>query len=89
VRLTLRTRKDGPGHELCMLFSALVCPFFATPNSRRKDSELRGRQPGDVGALLGFELVQLVMGQDQPHPVEYSYSRVVDRAPAQASFLIE
>ena len=56
---------EGPGHRACMLYAAMVCPFLARPNARRRTSaadpqeELtahvqRGVQRGESGAVAGF-----------------------------------
>ncbi|WP_224285486.1 hypothetical protein, partial [Streptomyces sp. LS1784] len=29
---------EGPGHRACMLYAAMVCPYLARPNARRRAS---------------------------------------------------
>lgn len=47
-------RSDGPAHYACMVFSAMICPFFASPGARRKSGHAaRGRR----AAIMGFRKV--------------------------------
>lgn len=56
---------EGPGHRACMLYAAMVCPYLARPNARRRaDAEdaadevtgaaVRGAARGAGGAVVGF-----------------------------------
>lgn len=47
-------RTDGPAHHACAVFSAMVCPFFATPRARH--SSARSAR-GDRAAIMGFRTV--------------------------------
>lgn len=48
---------SAPGHESCMLYSTLVCPFWRTPQSRLGKESLRapGAKRGTKPAMLGYE----------------------------------
>ncbi|MFF4342765.1 hypothetical protein ACFY00_22900 [Kitasatospora sp. NPDC001540] len=57
---------EGPGHRACMLYAAMVCPYLARSNARRRVSAqgdapdgltahvVRGAARGDMGAVVGF-----------------------------------
>ncbi|MFD0408711.1 hypothetical protein [Kitasatospora sp. NPDC127116] len=56
---------EGPGHRSCMLYAAMVCPYLARPNARRRVSTgdtadeltsaaVRGAARGGTGAVVGF-----------------------------------
>ncbi|MER7753254.1 hypothetical protein [Kitasatospora sp. NPDC097643] len=57
---------EGPGHRACMLYAAMVCPFLARPNARRRQTAegdgadevtaaaVRGAVRGGTGAVVGF-----------------------------------
>ncbi|MGW7584963.1 hypothetical protein ACWGKU_05535 [Kitasatospora sp. NPDC054768] len=56
---------EGPGHRPCMLYAAMVCPYLARPNARRRASAgdtadeltsaaVRGAARGGTGAVVGF-----------------------------------
>ncbi|MFJ4184616.1 hypothetical protein [Kitasatospora sp. NPDC089509] len=56
---------EGPGHRACMLYAAMVCPYLARPNARRKvtaaeapdgltAAAVRGAARGGTGAVVGF-----------------------------------
>ncbi|MEV7188906.1 hypothetical protein [Kitasatospora sp. NPDC093102] len=56
---------EGPGHRACMLYAAMVCPYLARPNARRRASAedpadeltsaaVRGAARGGAGAVVGF-----------------------------------
>ncbi|MEV7598442.1 hypothetical protein AB0O91_13790 [Kitasatospora sp. NPDC089797] len=56
---------EGPGHRACMLYAAMVCPFLARPNARRRvtagetadgltTAAVRGAARGGTGAVVGF-----------------------------------
>jgi hypothetical protein len=53
---------EAPGHRVCMLYAAVVCPYLSRPTARRGvPAELpgeaagRGDQRGLGGALAGFD----------------------------------
>jgi hypothetical protein len=71
---------EPPGHRLCMLYAAVVCPWLARPNARRSlDAEgvgldvARGEARGAVdeigGAVVAFETYEFVVGER----VEFRY----------------
>ncbi|WP_326847533.1 hypothetical protein [Streptomyces kaniharaensis] len=56
---------EGPGHRACMLYAAMVCPYLARPNARRRitadgapdeltSAVVRGTARGGTGAVVGF-----------------------------------
>ncbi|MFD7586085.1 hypothetical protein ACFV84_11770 [Kitasatospora sp. NPDC059811] len=56
---------EGPGHRACMLYAAMVCPYLARPNARRRAAAhggvdgltaaaVRGAVRGGAGAVVGF-----------------------------------
>ncbi|MEV7941877.1 hypothetical protein AB0O82_37900 [Kitasatospora sp. NPDC088264] len=56
---------EGPGHRACMLYAAMVCPYLARPNARRRATApggvdeltaaaVRGAVRGGTGAVVGF-----------------------------------
>jgi hypothetical protein len=60
---------EPPGHRLCMLYAAVVCPWLARPNARRRlDAEVSGARitrgaergaAGEIGgAVVSFETVE-------------------------------
>jgi hypothetical protein len=64
---------EPPGHRLCMLYAAVVCPWLARPNARRSlDAPIaggrigRGEARGAVGeiggAVVGFEAYEFTVG---------------------------
>ncbi|MGW2544830.1 hypothetical protein ACWC5I_29120 [Kitasatospora sp. NPDC001574] len=84
IRHNRCTRYDGPGHRACMIFSALVCPFFATPKSPRTQEsihgeEVRGRRRGASAAVIGFRTVYLsVEGEPGDQIARFIYDGIVD-----------
>jgi hypothetical protein len=63
---------EAPGHRLCMLYAAVVCPYLARPTARRGQgaalpghAAVKGDPRGEGGALAGFS------------EVEYRYSDTV------------
>ena len=71
---------EPPGHRLCMLYAAVVCPWLARPNARRRlDVEAvglhvsRGETRGAVGetggAVVAFESYEFAVGER----VEFRY----------------
>lgn len=69
-------RSDGPTHYECSLFSAMICPFFATPQARHSES---GSERGQFAAVLGFKWVDLRHGHDASgdvQVVEFWYSEL-------------
>lgn len=65
MRLGCATFRDPPGHLSCMLYSALVCPYWRTEGSRlSKDSDYTpGGRRGEVASILGFQTYALLMEQ--------------------------
>lgn len=64
---------EAPGHLVCMLYAAIVCPYLARPNARRGvDVSIggfvasRGAARGDVdgvgGAVVGFRSYEFELG---------------------------
>jgi hypothetical protein len=58
-RNTAPTR-EGAGHRSCMIYSAIVCPYLASPGARRKfeiwlgpEAALRGDPRGPSAAVVG------------------------------------
>ncbi|MFJ7250160.1 hypothetical protein ACIQWA_36750 [Kitasatospora sp. NPDC098652] len=84
IRHNRCTRYDGPGHRACMIFSAMVCPFFATPKSPRTQQtvhgeEVRGRRRGTSAALIGFQTVYLtVEGEPGDQIARFVYDGITD-----------
>jgi len=56
IRRDAVTDNDIPGHLVCMLYSALVCPFWRTPGGRLgRDSMFQpGAARGAAPAIMGF-----------------------------------
>jgi hypothetical protein len=84
----LPTTVEPPGHRLCMLYAAVVCPWLARPNARRRlDAEGAGTwiprgaargSTGDVGgAVVAFETVEFTVDRR----VQFRYRGVVDLLP--------
>jgi len=53
---------EGPGHRSCMIYSAIVCPYLASPGARRKietqsglETLPRGDPRGASGGVAGFD----------------------------------
>jgi hypothetical protein len=79
---------EPPGHEGCMLYAAVVCPWLARPNARRRlDAQVvgldvtRGDSRGTVGevggAVVSFRTYEFTVGER----VEFGYRDVVDFRP--------
>jgi hypothetical protein len=79
---------EPPGHRLCMLYAAVVCPWLARPNARRRydaqgvaSSSLRGEARGAIGeiggAVVAFERYEFTVGER----VEFGYRGLVDFLP--------
>jgi hypothetical protein len=66
--------QEGPTHLVCSLFSAMICPFFATPNARHREGAARGR----LAAILGFRRIRIRRTSDA---VEMIYSGLIDTIP--------
>jgi hypothetical protein len=93
--MTDPTRIDGhpgtvepPGHRLCMLYAAVVCPWLARPNARRSlDAPVaggrigRGEARGAVGeiggAVVAYESYEFTVGRR----VEFRYREPVELLP--------
>jgi hypothetical protein len=82
------TTVEPPGHRLCMIYAAVVCPWLARPNARRRlDAEVpglrvtRGEARGAVGeiggAVVSFETVEFTVGD----VVKFRYRGLVDFLP--------
>jgi len=67
------TTVEPPGHRVCMLYAAVVCPWLARPNARRRlDAEVVGRPIargeargalGEIGgAVVSFERYEFTVG---------------------------
>lgn len=54
---------SAPGHEVCMLYAALACPFWARGKARlgRKSLLEPGAKRGSLAALIGFGSVVLLV----------------------------
>lgn len=79
---------EPPGHRLCMLYAAVVCPWLARPNARRRlDADVvgsrlvRGDSRGAVGeiggAVVSFEEYEFTVGER----VEFRYRRPLELLP--------
>ena len=79
---------EPPGHRLCMLYAAVVCPWLARPNARRRfDADVvashlsRGDRRGAVGelggAVVAFEQYEFTVGDR----VEFRYRGLVEFLP--------
>lgn len=82
------TTVEPPGHRLCMIYAAVVCPWLARPNARRRlDAEVpglvmtRGQARGAVGdiggAVVSFETFEFTAVGE----VEFRYRGLVDFLP--------
>jgi hypothetical protein len=56
---------EAPGHRVCMLYAAVVCPYLARPTARRGQpvhasglAAVKGTSRGVGGAVVGFERVE-------------------------------
>jgi hypothetical protein len=79
---------EPPGHRLCMIYAAVVCPWLARPNARRRlDAAvyglrvMRGEARGSVGeiggAVVSFETFEFSVDER----VEFRYRGLVDFLP--------
>jgi hypothetical protein len=79
---------EPPGHRLCMLYAAVVCPWLARPNARRGlDADVvglqmtRGEARGAVGelggAVVSFARVEFTVGER----VEFRYRGLAEFLP--------
>jgi hypothetical protein len=79
---------EPPGHRLCMTYAAVVCPWLARPNARRRLDAvasglrvMRGDRRGAVGeiggAVVSFETFEFTVGER----VEFRYRGLVDFQP--------
>lgn len=82
------TTVEPPGHRLCMIYAAVVCPWLARPNARRRlDAEVsglvmtRGQARGAVGevggAVVSFETFEFTATSR----VEFRYRGLLDFLP--------
>jgi hypothetical protein len=82
------TTVEPPGHRLCMIYAAVVCPWLARPNARRRldaavsgGRVMRGEARGSVGeiggAVVSFETFEFTVGSR----VEFRYHGLVDFFP--------
>jgi hypothetical protein len=77
---------EAPGHRLCMLYAALVCPFLARPNARRgADADLgapaahrRGEARGEGGAVIGYASYQYAIVENR---TMFRFSDLVEHLP--------
>jgi hypothetical protein len=61
---------EPPLHNICLMYSALVCPFLRSPPARARDSE--GRVDADLGsALLAYGLTDTVGVHFDPSNSDY------------------
>ncbi|MFJ5230449.1 hypothetical protein ACIQBJ_11215 [Kitasatospora sp. NPDC088391] len=69
---------EGPGHRACMLYAAMVCPYLARPNARRRVTAdqrdapddltahvVRGAVRGELGAVVGFGEYEFAITPDR------------------------
>lgn len=59
---------DVPGHLVCMLYSALVCPFWRSPGGRLDPGVARfsdGRR-GDEPSIMGFGDYSVIVDKTRP-----------------------
>jgi len=74
------SRGPGPTHRSCAMYSALVCPFFKYPTSRRHNRGSEARGDAVILAFAGFgsayfaELTETEWG-----PYLFAYSELVER----------
>jgi hypothetical protein len=79
---------EPPGHRLCMLYAAVVCPWLARPNARRRlDADVVGPRisrgdargaAGEVGgAVTAFERYEFTVSRR----VEFRYRGLVELVP--------
>ena len=79
------TTVEPPGHRLCMLYAAVVCPWLARPNARRRlDADVvglrmargdaRGAQGEVGGAVVSFATYEFEVGER----VEFRYRGLGD-----------
>lgn len=79
---------EPPGHRLCMLYAAVVCPWLARPNARRRlDAEgiglqiARGEPRGAVGevggAVVAFETYEFTVAER----VEFHFRGLIEVRP--------
>jgi hypothetical protein len=84
----LASTVEPPGHRLCMVYAAVVCPWLARPNARRRlDAAVpgahiaRGDARGAVGeiggAVVSFETFEFSVAER----VEFRYRGLVDFLP--------
>lgn len=69
--MNLAPANEGPGHITCMLYSAAVCPYLASPGARRKNQATiageeipRGDRRGSEAAVVGFDSYRWQIGPD-------------------------
>lgn len=69
--MNLAPAGEGPGHLSCMLYSAAVCPYLASPGARRQNATTlaeeqipRGDPRGAEGAVVGFDSYRWQIGRD-------------------------
>ncbi len=54
--------QEGPGHRLCMIYSAMICPFLGGPEARRSQGAdtygeqiPRGEARGQKGGIVAYD----------------------------------
>lgn len=59
---------DTPGHLVCMLYSALVCPYWRTAKARLSSGSMftPGQARGPVAAIMGFADFAILIDPQQP-----------------------
>lgn len=62
------TFDDPPGHLVCMLYSALVCPFWRSPGGRLGQDSVYdpGGRRGETPSILGFGDYALLLNPSKP-----------------------
>lgn len=82
------TTVEPPGHRSCMLYAAVVCPWLARPNARRRfDADVvgiapaRGDQRGAVGEVGGAVVAFAAYEFTVDARVEFSYRGLVEDLP--------
>ena len=74
--------REGPGHRSCMLYSAIVCPYLASPGARRKFEMItaletlpKGELRGASAAVAGYDGYTWKVGE---RSLEISFGQPVE-----------